>query len=178
LRGCSKIKHLCGHPDNLHYKIAELADFEDFYMLKSEPNNIFWSGFTDAPDKEGFKSHYQKELERDDRTIIFLYINNEIAGYVAISFDNINKTTETAHGVVSNFGGRGLGKKLIKYAVEYSIEKIPQANNIIGWIAEDNVGSIKNVLGNGYAMTDEFEFRSFQQLESKIKFNKYIRALK
>lgn len=164
--------------ENLQYKLAELTDFDDFYKLKSEPGNIFWSGFSDKPDYEGFKSHYQKELERDDRTIVFLYVNNEIAGYVAISFDSVNKTTETAHGVLSNFGGRGLGKKLIKYAVEYSIQKIPQANNIIGWIAEDNFGSIKNVLGNDYTMTDEFEFRSFQQIENEVKFNKYIRSLK
>lgn len=164
--------------ENLQYKLAVLENFDDFYKLKSEPGNIFWSGFSDKPDYEGFKNHYKKELERDDRTIVFLYIENEIAGYVAISFDSMNKTTETAHGVLSHFGGRGLGKKLIQYAVEYSIEKIPQADNIIGWIADDNFGSIKNVLGNNYTMTDEFEFRHFQQREDKVKFNKYIRALK
>lgn len=164
--------------ENVQYKLAVLENFDDFYKLKSEPGNIFWSGFSNQPDYEGFKSHYQKELECEDRRIVFLYIDNEIAGYVAITFDNVNKTTETAHGVLSSFGGRGLGKRLIKYAVEYSIEKIPQADNIIGWIAEDNFGSIKNVLSNDYTKTDEFEFRRFQQLENKVKFNKYIRALR
>jgi ribosomal-protein-alanine N-acetyltransferase len=163
--------------DELHYKIAELADFEDFYKLKSEPGNIFWSGFTDAPDYDGFKIHYKKELARDDRTIIFLYINNHIAGYVAISFCDVDKTVETAHGVLKGYSGRGLGKELIKYAVDYSKLEIPDADNIIGWIAENNIGSIKNVLGNGYTATGEFEFITFQQVEDKVRFNKYIKSL-
>lgn len=164
--------------DDLHYKIAEITDFEDFYKLKSEPGNIFWSGFTEAPDYDGFKDLYKQWLTREDRTIIFLYINDDIAGYVTISFCDVDNTVETAHGVLKDFSGRGLGKELIRYAVDYAQLEIPEADNIIGWIAESNIGSIKNVLVNGYTTTEEFEFRTFQQVEYKVRFNKYIKSLK
>ena len=57
-----------------NFTVAKMDNFDDFYKLKSEPNNIFWSGFDSAPNYESFKEHYKKELERKDRTIIFLYI--------------------------------------------------------------------------------------------------------
>ena len=106
------------------YYFADSDNFDDFYKLKSEPNSIFWSGFDSAPNYDSFKKHYKKELAREDRTIIFLYIDNRIAGYIAINFVKKNKTTETAHGVLSSFSGQGVGKKLIAFAVEYSKNNI------------------------------------------------------
>ena len=164
--------------NNLHYKIAEFSDFNDYYKLKSEPRALFWSGFLNSPDYEIFKDYYEKELGKDERTIIFLYINNKIAGYVSILYCAMDKTVETAHGVLDIFSGRGLGKDLIKYAVNYSKLEIPDADNIIGWIAETNVGSIRNVLANGYTLTEDVDFRTFKQLQDKVRFNKYIKSLK
>lgn len=161
-----------------NFIVADIDNFDDFYKLKSEPNNVFWSGFDSPPSYEAFKEHYKKELAREDRTIIFLYLEDCIAGYIAIDFCKKSKVTETAHGVLSSFAGKGLGKKLIGYAVEYSKNNITDADYIIGWIAEDNVGSIKNVLSNGYTKTKEFEYRIFLQKTSKVRFDKYHLSLK
>jgi len=158
--------------------VADLDKFDDFYKLKSEPNSIYWSGFDSPPNYEVFKEHFKKELAREDRTIIFLYIEQNIAGYIAIDFCEKNKTTETAHGVLSSFTGKGLGKKLIGYAVEYSKKHIIDADTIIGWIAEGNVGSIKNFLSNDYVKTEEFECRKLMQEKDEIKFYKYHLRLK
>lgn len=161
-----------------NFTIAQMENFDDFYKLKSEPNNIFWSGFDSAPNYESFKEHYKKELERKDRTIVFLYSDDEIAGYIAIDYLPKTNEVETAHGVLSSFGGRGLGRMLIEFAVAFAKEKLPEADYIIGWIADDNIGSIKNVLANGYNKTDEFEYRDFKLKEEKVKFHKYQLSLK
>ncbi len=158
--------------------VADIDKFDDFYKLKSEPNNIFWSGFDSPPNYAAFKEHYKNELDREDRTIIFLYIEGDIAGYVAIDFCKKNKTTETAHGVLSSFAGKGLGKILINYAVAYSKKYLTDAEYIIGWIAENNFGSIKNFLSNGYTKSEEFEYRKFLQENNEVKFDKYYLSLK
>ena len=160
------------------YVEADLEHFEDFYKLKSEPDSIYWSGFDTVPNYMAFKEHYEKELARDDRKIIFLYVNNQIAGYVAIDFIEQDKYVETAHGVLASYTGSGLGKRLIDYAIEYSKQKIPTAQYMIGWIADNNIGSIKNFLSNNYIKTDEFEYRTFKQEKDQVKFYKYCLNLK
>ena len=160
--------------DKVEFILATTAHFDDFFKLKSEPNNIFWSGFDSAPNYEEFKIHFEKELTRDDRTIIFLYFNKAIAGYLYIDFCDVKKEVSTGHGVLKDFSGKGLGRKLIKYAVDFSTEKLTQADKLIGWIAEDNIGSIKNVLSNGYEKSLEIDMRVFSQREVPVKFEKYI----
>jgi|TARA_R110001583_G_scaffold134425_1_gene286147 ribosomal protein S18 acetylase RimI-like enzyme len=164
--------------EDYKFLIAGKEHFDDFYKLKSEPNNIFWSGFSKAPDYEAFQAHFTAQLERTDRTIVFLYFGEKIAGYIAIDFCQNEKTTETAHGVLTDFAGKRLGQKLIEHAVSFSKSHHPDATHIIGWIAEDNYGSIKNVMNNGYSKTEESELRFFEQNNQNVKFEKYILSLK
>jgi len=161
-----------------NFIVASLENFDDFFKIKSEPSSIFWSGFDSYPNYSTFKEHYKNELSRNDRVIIFLYDDSEIAGYIAIDYLEGVNAVETAHGVLSSFSGKGLGKKLINYAVEYSKKNLRDADQIIGWVADDNIGSIKNLLANGYSKTDEFEYRDFKQEKNKVKFHKYILNLK
>lgn len=163
---------------NLNFISAKPELFTDLYRLKSEKHCVYWSGFNSAPDYDRFKIHYQKELNRADRTIIFLYIEDEFAGYIALDFCNADNTVETSHGVVQAFTGNSFGKNLIEYAVDYSIANIPEAKTMIGWIADNNYASIKNFLDNGYIKTGDVDFRTLQQEDNKVKFEKYIRTLR
>lgn len=164
--------------DVYNFVDANKEHFDDFYKLKSEPNSIFWSGFAKAPDYDDFQAHFTSQLKREDRSIIFLYFGEAIAGYVAIDFCMNEKTTETAHGVLKEFSGKGLGKKLIEYAVNFSKSNHPTATHIVGWIAEDNYGSINNFLSNAYSKTELSELRFFEQNNKNVKFEKYILSLK
>ena len=110
--------------------------------------------------------------------LALLYSDNEIAGYIAIDFLLETYEVETSHGVLTSFGGRGLGSKLIEYAIEFAKENLPKASYMIGWIADSNIGSIKNFLANGYSKIDEFEYRDFKLKEEKVKFHKYQLGLK
>ena len=42
----------------LTYKIATIEDYDDFYTIKCDPENIKWSGFATAPDYECMKEYY------------------------------------------------------------------------------------------------------------------------
>ena len=41
----------------IEFRVATQDDFDDFFSLKSEPNNVFWSGFAAPPNRESFKIH-------------------------------------------------------------------------------------------------------------------------
>lgn len=43
---------------------------------------------------------------------------------------------------------------------------------LIKLVANDNIGSIKNILANGYTKADKFQYRDFKQKEEKVKFHK------
>ncbi|MEH6456401.1 MAG: GNAT family N-acetyltransferase [Cocleimonas sp.] len=162
----------------LNFVEAKAEHFDDFLKLKSDPANVFWSGFMDSPDREGFKRHYEGELKRHDRVIVFLYVNEKIAGYIYIDYSIVEKTVETGHGILPRFYGKGLGEDLIKFAIDYSKNNLSEAEFIIAWIAEKNSGSIKNVINNGYIKTDDTELRIFLQRTDKVKFEKYVFDLK
>ena len=97
--------------DNIEFILATTTHFDDFYKLKSEPNNIYWSGFDSAPNYEEFKIHFDKELCRDDRSIILIYFNVMIAGYLYIDYCELEKEVSIGYGVLKEFSGRGLGRK-------------------------------------------------------------------
>lgn len=113
-----------------NFKLASVEYFDDFFRIKSEPSSIFCSGFDSAPNYSTFKEHYKNELSRDDRTIIFLYDDSEIVGYITIDYLEDINSVGTAHGVLSSFSVKGLGKKLINYAVECSKNNLPDAYQI------------------------------------------------
>lgn len=159
----------------VEYECAQPMHFDDFYKLKSEPESVYWAGFSTAPDYEQFRVYYDKELERKERTIIFQLVNGKVSGYVALALTPESHVVEISYGILNAFAGNGLGKAIVKYATEFSENKL-NANVMTAWIAETNMGSQKVVCSNGYTLDNEFEMRDFQY--AKVKFNKYIRILK
>lgn len=53
----------------LTYRLATLTDFEDFYRIKCDKENIAWGGFTKAPERESFYDWYVQQLASDRRWI-------------------------------------------------------------------------------------------------------------
>lgn len=158
-------------------KLATPQDFEDFFFLKCDEENIKWSGHKSAPDRERIHEWYLKNISRDDR-YFFLFFEPELFDhaigylYMDVVGDN-NDTIDTGHGVHSNCGGKGYGTKIIQFALQYAKENLDFIKSFQGWIANDNIGSIKNVLKNGYYKTDETKLVTFGNGEVKT-FEKYL----
>ena len=158
----------------LNYVVAKAEHFDDFFQLKSEHNSVYWSGFMTAPEPVKFKEYYSQELERTDRTIILLYINKEIAGYVCIDNSRSYESVEISLGVRDKFTGNSLGKELIHFATNYTQSNLPQVKSLLAWISVENYSSIKSFTRNEYIKSGAIELRKFQQKKEKVTFVEYI----
>jgi RimJ/RimL family protein N-acetyltransferase len=158
-------------------KRASKDDFDSYFFLKSDEENILWSGHSSAPDKEKIFDWYIKNINRKDR-YFFLFFDEEnfdnVIGYLYMDvIGEENNTIDTGHGVHSNCGGKGYGTQIIQYALNFAKEELTFIKHFQGWIAADNIGSIKNVLKNGYYKTDETKYVKFGDGSEKL-FEKYM----
>lgn len=156
---------------------CDLSDFEDFYFLKCDEENIYWSGHKNKPDKYKLKTWFEQQLERKDR-IIFIAnnkINNDVIGYLYIDIvGENNNIMETGHGVYSKYKAKGIGTQIINFALNYTKENLEFVDEVNGWILENNIGSIKNVIKNGYIKTNEIKTVSIESTNKNEIMRKYV----
>ncbi|HBJ1650576.1 GNAT family N-acetyltransferase [Clostridium botulinum] len=166
---------------NLIFKKCDENDFEDFYILRTDEENIYWTGYDSKPNKSNLKIWYLNQLKRNDR-ILFIVRSDEAeepVGYLYLDIvgDN-NNIIETGHGVNSKYKGKGLGTEIIKFAIDYSRDVLTFIDEVDGWILEDNIGSIKNVLKNGYDETDDRKAIYVEKLDTYKTMKKYVYKIK
>lgn len=165
----------------LNFKQCDESDFEDFYILRVDEENIYWTGYDKKPDKDALKSWYLNQLKRSDR-LLFIFRSDECIEPVGYLYLDIvgedHNIIETGHGVNSKYKGHGLGTKIIKFALDYSKSELTFIDEVHGWILENNIGSIKNVLNNGYDETNEKKIVYMKNLKEFKTFKKYIYKIK
>lgn len=158
-------------------KIATAEDFDAYYFLRCDEENIKWTGYEKAPQRERIYKWYIENISKENR-YFFLFFEDEVyekvAGYLYMDVVGDNHDIiDTGHGVHSMCGGKGYGTKIIQFALAYAKDNLPFIKHFQGWIASDNIGSIKNVLKNGYYKTEERKLVSFENGENKL-FEKYL----
>lgn len=162
---------------NIFFSKVMMSDFEDFYILKCDEENIRWTGYDKGPDKDMLRQWFYKQLKRKDRIMFLIRLveNGEAVGYLYLDIVGENANIiETGHGVLSKFKGHGLGTKIITYAVNYTKGKLNFIDEIDGWIAVNNIGSIKNVLKNGYSKTNETKKVVFKGFNKELEMQKFV----
>ncbi|MFM2615352.1 GNAT family N-acetyltransferase [Vibrio campbellii] len=158
--------------EKLELKLASYEYFESFFRLRSQPKNIYWSGFSEAPIKEKLEHHFFAAIESSSREFYLLCEKGEAIGYLYIDYNSDTDEVEIAYGISSEKSGRGLAKFMIKEglsATKYKVDKV------IAWIATSNIPSIKSVESLGFIKTVEEEVRSFNQEVEPVKFCKFIK---
>jgi len=53
----------------LNFKKCSEEDFEDFYILRCDKENIYWTGHDKEPNKDSLYEWYTEQLRRNDRMI-------------------------------------------------------------------------------------------------------------
>lgn len=161
----------------LKSKLAKVEDFNDYLLLKNDENNVIWSGYSAPPDRDKLWEWFVENINRDER-LFFLFYDKEFydepVGYLYMdTVGDSNDTIDTGHGVNSKCGGKGYGTQIISFALSYAKLNLPNIKFFQGWIAADNIGSIKNVLKNGYYKTEQTKIVKLGNEIDKL-FEKYM----
>lgn len=161
--------------DRFSLSLANAEDFESFLRLKSEPLNIYWSGFSAAPTPSNLRKHFIKSIDSSSRDIYLLRDGSDVLGYLYADKRELEDEIEVAYGISELHSGLGLAKVMISMFMQ---QIAPHSAVIVAWIAERNVASIKTVQTLGFQVTNEFIFKKLEQDLDPIKFLKFFCEVK
>jgi len=170
---------------DIYFQKCKKEDFENYYLLKCDKENIIWTGHKNKPNKDKLKLWFNKQLKRTDR-IIFLVktkelFSNTALGYLYIDImeeDSYEKIVDVGYGVNSKYTKRGIGTNIIKFAIDYVTINFPFIDTITAWVAYNNNGSIKVFLRNKFIKTKEIKKEFFEGFNKEILMEKYIYKIK
>ena len=141
-------------------------DYESFFRIRSEKQNLFWTGYEKAPDYDTFFQWFKNRLEESDRDI-YMAINRDgqIIGY--LNFDQYEEWIAIGYAILSEYQGQGYATKIVKQATQLAKSK---NKNLIAWISEKNIASQKVVQKNGFKPI-KYEYRI--RLGKEEKYNRF-----
>lgn len=149
-------------------RIANVNDYDGYYHVKSDEKNVFWGGWTTAPDYETFKNVFMSRVSDSQRREFVCIIDGQIVGYLAAVLHD--SEVEISYGVKSFFSGQGIATSLIGFAISEFTDK-----TLIAWVSEKNIGSQKCLLKNGFLKSEEHERRFLQLDKDEHVFYKWER---
>lgn len=159
--------------------LAKLDEFDEFYKIKIEKNNIFWTGWANEPDYLKLKNFYDNCIYNlktiKDRRIYLAHDKDAVVGYVYIDYVN-NDTFAVSPAISSNFQGKGLGKKLIELVIKEGLKL--GYKNMEAFIREDNIASQKIFEFNGVHKTEIYKDVYIENQNRNIKMYKYYYSTK
>ena len=162
-------------------KLAEEQDFDFYYKLKCDKENVYWSGHSNIPDKEKLREWYLTNIKRNDR-FFFIFFNGEIAedviGYLYLDLvKGKSDLIDNGYGVYSAHTGKGYGTKILKYGIDYAKVHLPEIIYSQCWIMTDNIGSNSMVKKLGYQKIDESKVITIADGFEKV-LEKYLLKIK
>lgn len=148
---------------------AEIEDFDFFYDIKCEEENLFWCGYVTKPDRERLYAFWKRNItENPLRDIYIANANGESAGYVYVDY-NSEEEIELSLGVSSKMSGKGYGTIIIRNLVEEYKDKYKY---ITAYIREDNIRSQK-VFGNAGFVCLQEKKMIMDEKENKLVLDKW-----
>ena len=155
-------------------KLAELDEFDDFYGLKADDSNVFWTGWSNKPDYEKLKEFYYNVINNlktiKDRRIYLAHEEDKIVGYIYIDYVD-EDTFAISPAISSLYQGKGYGKIAIGLAIEEGLRL--GFKNMEAYIREDNIASRKCFEFNGARETEEYRNLFIENQNKEIKMIKY-----
>lgn len=161
---------------NVYLHPTKENDFNDYYEVRSDPSDIYWNGYTKAPDRDTFFVGFLKRTsdarfsEPEDRRnyLVKMIVSDKTVGFLQIirKVDRI----EIGYSILQKYQRKGyasealmLGKELTKnYGLPLSLN-----------IRDDNIASQKVAKKNGFVATNIYQ-EIVYPIAGRIKLRRYI----
>ncbi len=156
---------------NYSFIPAEIEHFDDYYKIRSEKKNLYWTGYSNAPDYNSFRLWFEQKLNDPDRHIYLMYDREECLG--SLHIDYFMDYSAIGYSVKKSHEGKGIGTRLVKEAINLvKKEKETRLNlsHIKAWINQSNIVSIKVVERNGFIQENSEMRKRFGNYEVYLEF--------
>ena len=159
---------------------AKKKDFDFFYDVKCENDNIFWSGYDKAPDYNNLKQVFYKWIDEmpmsDKRRVCIIYNNGLRQGYIYIDPMGTNEV-EFALGVSEKYSGHGIGTEACAQIID--MMRSENKHIVNAYIREDNHRSIRLFVKNGFVEDKHGAIhRNLENLGKETKMLKFMYDLR
>lgn len=156
-------------------KIIDENDFDFFFKIKINADNMYWTGHSKEPNYDELKIYFFNILRKQgnalSRKIYIIFNNEEKIGY--LYFDPIDSTTfSLSVAILDKYSGKGYAKLALNEIKNFGFSL--GYKKIIADIREDNFKSIKVFESLGFKKTEEFKFIKICNLNQKIKMIRYL----
>lgn len=162
---------------NLTYRQATLEDFDDFYAIKADKENIAWGGFTAAPNRVSFYEWYKRQLDSDCRWIYLVFCDSKCCAFFYVDRLEDGTYEAASSGVLTEYMGKGIGTYALSKQIAEIQRFVPNGGYATSWVSEKNVASYKRYEKLGFVRTREFELKNLPLLGGEHKFYKWIKML-
>lgn len=157
---------------NLSLRLATASDYDEYYQIRAEKNNLFWTGYENAPDFISFKGWYLNRLDDPSRNIYLVREDNEVLG--ALNIDIYPDYVFIGYSTLTKASGKGVASYMVSQ-VEKIISNQKEIKSIKAWINSQNIASIKVCTKNGFQHSGITENRNrFGKMESYQLMIKHI----
>lgn len=158
------------------YKIARIEDFEGFYKIKCDHQNIKWSGFNTAPNYKNLREWYMLNLKNPLRKIFLVWRDEiEIVGFFYLDIISDTICEAASSGVLTCYTKRGIGTMTIQWREALALKL--GANTIQTWVSENNSASFRRLEKLNWVKTDLFEYKEIPLAGGRQRFFKWQKHL-
>ncbi len=142
--------------ENCTFQKASETNYDDYFKIRSEKKNMFWTGYSKAPDYNNFLKWYKTRIQDACKSLYLVYCNSECVG--SLNIDYYPDRVMIGYCVKEKYEGKGFATFIVNQAVE--IIKKTENKTVQAWINEKNAGSIRVVEKNNFYKTSTSEIRN------------------
>ena len=159
-------------------KPATENDYEDYYMVRSCPGDIYWNGYDGKPDKEKFKTGYLKRLgdtpltmpeDRRNYLIQLINIDSKVSTIGFIQLIRRVDGIDIGYTVMEEYQGHGYATRALLLGIEKAREF---DDRIYVQIRDDNEASKRVAIKCGFMKSDDYIVKSYSRC-GNVKLRKY-----
>lgn len=159
------------------YRLAKENDFEGFYKIKCDPQNVKWSGFMKSPNRESLLKWFITNMQNPKRHIYLVLCDDiKIVGFFYVDIISDKICEAASQGILTGYTNIGLGTRTLEWSGE--IGEKNGAELIQTWVSENNIASYRRLEKLNWRKTEEFECKDVPLAGGVQRFYKWEKTLK